>query len=41
MDKLKEDLTGSGYFKEIKLVGAKMDKKEKAVKFSFALEGKQ
>jgi Tfp pilus assembly PilM family ATPase len=41
VDKLKENLTSSGYFKEIKLVGAKMDKKEKVVKFNFALEGKQ
>lgn len=41
VDKLKEKLTVSGYFDETKLVGAKMDKKDKAVKFNFALERKR
>ena len=41
VDKLKEKLTISGFFKETKLVGAKMDKKDKAVKFNFALERKR
>lgn len=38
VDKLKQKLTGSGYFKIVRLVGAKMDKKKEAVIFNFALE---
>lgn len=38
VDKLEKKLAGTGYFKTIKLVGAKTDKKEKAVKFNFAIE---
>jgi general secretion pathway protein L len=38
VDKLKQKLTGSGYFKVVRLVGAKMDKKKEAVRFNFALE---
>jgi len=38
VDKLEKKLAGTGYFKAIKLVGAKTDKKEKAVKFNFAIE---
>lgn len=38
VDKLKQKLTGTGYFKIVRLVGAKMDKKKEAVRFNFALE---
>jgi general secretion pathway protein L len=38
VDKLKQKLTGSGYFKIVRLVGAKIDKKKEAVMFNFALE---
>ena len=38
VDKLKQKLTGSGYFEVVRLVGAKMDKRKKAVRFNFALE---
>ena len=40
VDKLKQKLTDSGYFKVVRLVGAKMDKKKEAVSFNFALEKK-
>lgn len=38
VDRLEKKLTNTGFFKTIKLVGAKMDKKDKAVKFNFAIE---
>ncbi len=38
VDKLKQKLTGSGFFQIVRLVGAKMDKKKEAVRFNFALE---
>jgi general secretion pathway protein L len=38
VDRLTNRLTKSGDFKNIKLVGAKMDKRENAVTFNFALE---
>jgi len=40
VDKLKQKLSDSDYFKVVRLVGAKMDKKQKAVRFNFALERK-
>ena len=41
VDRLKEKLTTSRFFHETKLVGAKMDNKDRAVKFNFALEMKK
>jgi Tfp pilus assembly PilM family ATPase/Tfp pilus assembly protein PilN len=41
VDRLKEKLAGSGLFREVKLVGAKMDKEEKIVKFNFAMESQR
>ncbi|MBW1912890.1 MAG: pilus assembly protein PilM, partial [Deltaproteobacteria bacterium] len=41
VDRLKEKLTTSGFFDKTKLVGAKMDNREKTVKFNFALEMKK
>lgn len=38
VDKLKKRLSGTGFFKDIKLVGAKMDQKGAAVKFNFVME---
>jgi Tfp pilus assembly protein PilN len=38
VDRLTNRLTKAGDFKNIKLVGAKMDKRENAVTFNFALE---
>ena len=38
VDRLTNRLNKSGDFKNIKLVGAKMDKRENAVTFNFALE---
>ncbi|MFQ5976433.1 MAG: PilN domain-containing protein [Candidatus Hydrothermarchaeales archaeon] len=38
VDRLEKKLTDTGFFKTIKLVGAKIDKKDKAVKFNFAIE---
>ncbi len=38
VDKLEKSLSGTGFFKDIKLVGAKMDKKGAAVKFNFVME---
>ena len=40
VDDLKGNLSGSGAFSSVKLVGAKMDNREGAVMFSFALEKK-
>jgi Tfp pilus assembly protein PilN len=38
VDRLTGRLTKAGLFKNIKLVGARMDKKDNAVTFNFALE---
>ncbi len=38
VDRLTGRLTKAGQFKNIKLVGARMDKKDNAVTFNFALE---
>ncbi|MDY7036266.1 MAG: pilus assembly protein PilM [Thermodesulfobacteriota bacterium] len=38
VDRLKEKLTNTNYFRSVRLVGAKMDKKTNSVKFNFALE---
>lgn len=40
VDRLKSELSDTGYFENIKLVGAKMDKKLKAIRFNFVLERK-
>jgi len=38
VDKLKEKLSNTGFLKTVKLVGAKMDKRERAVTFKIAME---
>jgi len=38
VDKLEKKLASTGFFKTVKLVGAKIDKKDKAIKFNFAIE---
>jgi Tfp pilus assembly PilM family ATPase len=38
VDKLEKSLSGTGFFKDVKLVGAKMDQKGGAVKFNFVME---
>ena len=38
VDNLEKSLSNSPYFERTKLVGAKIDKKDKAVRFNFALE---
>lgn len=40
VDKLEKQLTNTGLFQTIKLVGAKIDKKDKTVKFNFSIEKK-
>jgi hypothetical protein len=40
VDRLKQQLANSGFFSTVRLVDAKMDKKEKMVGFNFALEKK-
>lgn len=40
VDKLEKRVNGSGSFKSVKLVGAKMDNRENAVRFQFSIERK-
>ncbi len=40
VDQLKQRLNRTGLFKDVRMVSARMDKKEKAVKFNFAMERK-
>ncbi len=40
VDRLKSELSDTGFFANIKLVGAKVDKKQKAIQFNFVLEKK-
>ncbi len=40
VDRLKRELSDTGFFANIKLVGAKVDKKQNAIQFNFVLEKK-